>query len=197
MSRPKSTHSREHGQSAESDALAAYLDALMRPISGAGLHDPILEQPAFRQLTETFTCLPITVGAMTLAIPRDAVHDVLAPFARLPDDPSSRAPSWFAGHCRTASGRATLVDLAAIVAGEGRAGGNLQTAVVIGSERYALACDAAGATFDMHPAWVSWRTSRTRRPWLAGIDSQRHYPLLDIPALEQQLIVDEGALVFP
>lgn len=197
MSRPVSTHSSERGQPAESDALAAYLDALMRPISGACLHDSTSAQPAFRQLTEAFTCLPITVGAMTFAIPCDAAHDVLAPFTQLPDVAPSRSPSWFAGYYRTEAGRVTLVDLAVIIAGDERAPGNFQAAVVVGSKRYALACDAVGAVFDMQSAQVSWRTARTQRPWLAGIETARRYPLLDIPALERQLIVDEDALVSP
>lgn len=197
MSRPENAPSREHGFPAEADALAAYLDALMRPVSGMYAHDSATDEPVFRQPTEMFACLPITVGGMTLAIPCDDVHEVLASPSRLAAVVPPRVPIWFAGYCRTESGQATLADLAVIIAGREQPAANLQTAVVIGSKRYALACDAVGVVFDVQSARVSWRTARTRRPWLAGIETLRRCPLLDISALERQLIVDEDALVLP
>lgn len=197
MSRAEDLHSGKRALPVESDALAVYLDSLMRPVSGAGSSAPMPDLPVFRPLTETFACLPVTVGTMTLAIPCDAVREVLASPARLADAASSREPSWFAGYCRTEAGRVTLVDLAAIIAGRERAAENLQNAVVIGNKRYALACDAVGVVFDMKSAQVNWRTAHTRRPWLAGIETLRRCPLLDIPALERQLIVDEDAPVSP
>ncbi len=197
MSRTENTRSRASGFPVETDALAAYLEALMRPVSDVGSCDSIPDQSVFRLPTETFACLPIMVGGMTLAIPGDDVREVLTPLARLADVASSRGLSWFAGYCRTETGQATLVDLAVIIAGRERPAGNLQTAVVIGSKRYALACDAVGDAFDLRPAQVRWRTARTRRPWLAGIETLRRYPLLDIPALERQLIVDEDTLALP
>lgn len=197
MSRTENIRSRACSLPVETDALAAYLDALMRPVSDAGSCGSIPDRPVFRQPTETFACIPITVDDMTLAIPCDDVREALTPLARLTDVASSRGLSWFAGHCRTETGQAVLVDLAVIITGRERPAGNRLTAVVIGSKRYALACDAVGDAFDICPAQVHWRTARTRRPWLAGIEMLRRYPLLDIPALERQLIVDEDTLVLP
>ncbi len=197
MSHPEDAHSREHGFSAETDALAAYLDALMRPVPGLDSRDPISDRSAFRRPTQTFACLPITVGGMTLAIPCDDVREVLASPARVAVAAPPHVPTWFAGYCRTEAGQATLANLAVIIAGSERLVANPQVAVVIGSKRYALAGDAVGDAFDVQPAQVSWRTARTRRPWLAGIDTTRRHPVLDISALERQLIVDERTLVSP
>ncbi len=198
MSRMQDGNSQEHGLPVETDALAAYLEALIRPASGTDSCDSAPDRPVSRQPTEAFACLPITVGGMTLAIPCDDVREALTPLARLADAAApAREPPWFAGYCRTETGQATLVDLAVVIADREQPACDLQVAVVIGNGRYALACDAIGDVVDVQPVQVSWRTARTKRPWLAGIEGTRRYPLLDISALEQQLIVDEGAQVSP
>lgn len=197
MSRAENARSSEQGFSVETDALAVYLDALMRPVSDTCVRESISDETVFCPPTETFACLPVTVGGMTLAIPCADVREIFVPPARSSALAPPRRPNWFAGHCQTQTGRGTLVDLAVIIAGAARSSGNLPSAVVVGSKRYALGCDAVGEQFEVQPARVQWRTARTRRPWLAGVETTRRYPVLDIPALERQLMVDEDALVSP
>lgn len=176
---------------AEADALTAYLDALMRPVPDAAAREPVPDDPP----SEAFACLPIVVGGVTLAIPGDEVRQVLNPLVQ-PQSVSGhrRRPGWFAGYCEAAGRRASLVNLAVIISDGGQLAGEAKAAIVVGDGRYALACDAVLDAFDVQPDRVSWRTTRTRRPWLAGIETARRCALLDMRALARQLAAEEGIL---
>lgn len=176
---------------AETDALAVYLEALMQPVPDADSCDPVVD----RRTAGAFACLQIMAGGVILAIPCGDVREVLRPPVRAQAIiVSGRQPLWFAGLCQTVAGGATLVDLAAVIAGGQRPAGHAQAAVVVADGHYALACDVVGDRFDMQSSRVSWRTPRTRRSWLAGIDTARRCALLDIRVLVRQLADEENAL---
>jgi hypothetical protein len=188
-------------QRAEADALSAYFEALMRPAPAARPFVPgdapadeaaVSDARAFHRPAAAFRCLPIVAGGVTLAVACDDVRAVLAPPLLADAIEPPRPLPWFAGYCRRRDGQATLVDLAVVIGARDR-GAPVAAAVVVGDGRYALAGDAVGSAFDMHPAHVHWRGAGTRRPWLAGIETARRRALLDVRALVRLLAEEEGA----
>lgn len=59
--------------------------------------------------------------------------------------------------------------------------------VFIGDGRWGLACDEVDEVITLGPDQVRWRTSRTRRQWLAGTVVDHMCALLDPPAFARML----------
>jgi purine-binding chemotaxis protein CheW len=62
--------------------------------------------------------------------------------------------------------------------------------VLIGDGRWALVCDDVSTVITIDPAKVRWRSSRTKRPWLAGTAVEHLCALLDAERLAELLDAD-------
>ncbi len=62
--------------------------------------------------------------------------------------------------------------------------------VLIGDGRWGLVCDDVSSIITLDPAKVRWRSSRTKRPWLAGTAVDHLCALLDAERLAELLDAD-------
>ncbi len=64
--------------------------------------------------------------------------------------------------------------------------------LVVDDGSWSLACNRAGELVEFDRADVKWRTAQGKRPWLAGMISDKRVALLDVEALKQ-LLADQMA----
>ncbi len=178
--------------SEEGVALASYLDALLGSASSAAAVVGASCGRKIQPSVKPFECLMLAANGMTLALPTRDVRDVIP----LPALLSGASPAhdkdhpWLIGECEYRTARIRLVDVVAMLtSGEmavARDRADPRVVLIAGAE-IGLVCDGTAGPVSVHPGLVHWRTTHTRRPWLAGIVTAPSCVLLDARALAGML----------
>ncbi|MDC0662142.1 chemotaxis protein CheW [Marinobacter sp. SS21] len=135
-----------------------------------------------------FECLIFRVAGLQLAVPLillGAIH-------RLEQDvkPLPGSPRWYMGILPDRSQTLRVVDSAEwIMAGRVPEGArdNYRFVIRLDNSEWALACDDVAQSFTLDPSEVRWRTSRSKRPWLAGTVISHMCALIDVGTMAQLL----------
>ncbi|GGY63826.1 chemotaxis protein CheW [Marinobacter zhanjiangensis] len=131
-----------------------------------------------------FECLIFKVAGLQLAVPLvllGAIHRI--------DDrikPIPGRPPWYMGMLLDRNQKLKVVDSAEwIMSGrvpEGAREG-YRFVIRLDDSDWALACDEVAESFTLSPDQVRWRTSRSKRPWLAGTVVKHMCALIDVGAM--------------
>ena len=172
---------------AEKDALSVYFEALLReaPLEldtetvTAPVAAPLLREGRPAWGDDTFQALLFKVNGLTLAVPlvelsgvQEWEDDKVTPYRE-----------------RTVP----VVDTAQLVMPADRQANirpwqeRLRHVVFIADGTWGLACDELAEVVTLRPDEVRWRTSRTRRRWLAGTVIEHMCALLDPPVFADVL----------
>ena len=135
-----------------------------------------------------FECLIFTVAGLQLAVPLVLLGGV----HRIEDDvtPMPGSPSWYMGIRPGRDKNLRVVDSAEwIMAGRAPANARAGYRFVIhlNNSDWGLACDNVAQSFIVNPQQVRWRTSRSKRPWLAGTVIEQMCALLDVQSMANLL----------
>lgn len=182
---------------AQESALSAFFDALLdaqpaAPGAAAGIRSAVAAGSTAPQCQApapgVIQALLFEVAGLTLALPLQAVKDVLA---------DACVESVVAGQGANVVGTltcdgisCTVIDTARLVLPAQRAAELAADAaqrtrclVVIGDGRWALGCTSKGDVVEIDQASIMWRTAEGKRPWLAGMVPARQCALLDAAGL--------------
>ena len=131
-----------------------------------------------------FECLIFKVGGLQLAVPLvllGAIHRIEDRIKPIPG-----RPPWYMGMLLDRDQKLKVVDSAQwIMAGrvpEGAREG-YRFVIRLDDSDWALACDEVAESFTLDPDQVRWRTSRSKRPWLAGTVVKHMCALIDVGAM--------------
>lgn len=141
--------------------------------------------------SEPFPCLLLKVHGLSLALPLVKLNRIL-PWAEPTQIPGYAA--WLLGVLRQDGHDRNLrvVDTAALVMPE-RVGQvplsetGYRHIVIVGDGEWGLTCEDVSNVITIDPAKVRWRTSRSKRPWLAGTVVEHLCALLDAERLAEML----------
>lgn len=131
-----------------------------------------------------FECLIFRVAGLQLAVPLvllGAIHRI--------DDrikPIPGRPSWYMGMLLDRNQKLKVVDSAEwIMSGRVPDGARdgYRFVIRLDDSDWALACDEVAESFTLNPDQVRWRTSRSKRPWLAGTVVKHMCALIDVGAM--------------
>lgn len=132
-----------------------------------------------------FQCLLFGVRGLTLAVPLEKLCGISEwgdDVTRLPE-----RPPWFLGVMTYRERQCGVIDTAGVVMPErldAESGCTPYAHIIFFDDgRWGLACERVEQVISLEREQVRWRTSRTRRPWLAGTVIDRMCALLDIDAL--------------
>jgi purine-binding chemotaxis protein CheW len=149
------------------------------------------DEPRPDWANEPFPCLLLKVHGLSLALPLVKLNRIL-PWAEPTLIPGYAA--WLLGVLRLDGLNRNLkvVDTAALVMPErkGQAPSSAamyQHVVMIGDGEWGLTCEDVSNVITIDPAKVRWRTSRSKRPWLAGTVVEHLCALLDAERLAEML----------
>ncbi|PFG07809.1 MULTISPECIES: chemotaxis protein CheW [unclassified Marinobacter] len=153
--------------------------------------EPVIAEPQARPewAEKPFECLIFTVAGLQLAVPLvllGAIH-------RIEDDimPMPGSPSWYMGIRPARDKNLRVVDSAEwIMAGRAPANAraNYRFVIHLNNSNWGLACDNVAQSFTLSPQQVRWRTSRSKRPWLAGTVIEQMCALLDVQSMAHLLV---------
>ncbi|WP_041523314.1 chemotaxis protein CheW [Gilvimarinus agarilyticus] len=137
---------------------------------------------------ESFEVLLFTVSGLTLAVPLIALGQIQP----LTDEltPLFGQADWFMGLQPTPSGKVRTVNTAKFVMPERYDPAFVESAqyvVSISGVPWGLAVDNVEQPMRLEPEDVKWRSSRSKRPWLAGTVKDHMCALLDIPMMGKLL----------
>ena len=137
---------------------------------------------------ESFEVLLFTVSGLTLAVPLIALGQIQP----LTDEltPLFGQADWFMGLQPTPSGKVRTVNTAKFVMPERYDPAFVESAqyvVSISGVPWGLAVDNVEQPMRLNPDDVKWRSSRSKRPWLAGTVKEHMCALLDIPMMAKLL----------
>lgn len=187
---------------AEKDALSVYFEALLRePALDMDIPEPVVEVvaapapvvaaapqaeaiPAWGE--DTFQALLFRVAGLTLAVPLIELSGVQEWSSDKVTPMPGHAP-WYLGLTLYREHNVPVVDTAQLVMPEERQAGltpwqeRLKHVVFIGDGRWGLACDELAQVVTLQQDAVRWRTSRTKRRWLAGTVLEHMCALIDPP----------------
>ncbi|MFP4130638.1 MAG: chemotaxis protein CheW [Thiohalospira sp.] len=147
--------------------------------------DPWEGVPAWGE--QPFQALLFELSGLTMAIPLAELAGVLEWPENITALPN-HSP-WYLGLVHHLGQNVPVIDLAQLVVperirGRYQAGeGQQRRIILIDDGRYGLACDGVDEVITLEPDNVRWRTSRTRRKWLAGTVIERKCALLDARGL--------------
>jgi purine-binding chemotaxis protein CheW len=131
-----------------------------------------------------FECLIFKVAGLQLAVPLvllGAIHRI--------DDrikPIPGRPPWYMGMLLDRNQKLKVVDSAEwIMSGRvpDSARKGYRFVIRLDDSDWALACDEVAESFTLNPDQVRWRTSRSKRPWLAGTVVKHMCALIDVGAM--------------
>jgi purine-binding chemotaxis protein CheW len=149
------------------------------------------DEPRPDWANEPFPCLLLKVHGLSLALPLVKLNRIL-PWAEPTLIPGYAA--WLLGVLRLEGLNRNLkvVDTAALVMPERIDQAPLPEAsyqhiVMIGEGEWGLTCEDVSSVITIDPAKVRWRTSRSKRPWLAGTVVEHLCALLDAERLAEML----------
>ena len=137
---------------------------------------------------EPFECLIFTVAGLQLAVPLvllGAIHRIEEEIRPIPG-----SPRWYMGIRPDRDHNLRVVDTAEwIMAGRVPAGArdNYRFVIRLDDSDWSLACDEVAESFTLDPDQVRWRTSRSKRPWLAGTVGHHMCALIDVGAMARLL----------
>lgn len=143
-------------------------------------------RPAWAQ--SAFEVLLFKVSGLTLAVPLIALGQIQPLTEEL--TPLFGQADWFMGLQPTHSGKIRVLNTAQFVMPERYDANFVKTAqyvVSISGLPWGLAVDAVEQPMTLQPDDVKWRSSRSKRPWLAGTVKAHMCALLDIPVMGQLL----------
>jgi purine-binding chemotaxis protein CheW len=143
---------------------------------------------------EPFPCLLLKLQGLSLALPLVKLHRIL-PWTE-PTLIPGYVP-WLLGMVRTEGLDRNLrvVDTARFIMPERLppatdavpAGNSFHHIVMIGEGEWGLTCEDVSEVITIDPSKVRWRTSRSKRPWLAGTVVEHLCALLDAEQLAEML----------
>lgn len=189
---------------AEKDALSVYFEALLREAppeldietitapAVAPVAAPVRSEGRPAWGDETFQALLFRVNGLTLAVPLVELSGV----QEWEDGKVTPLPGhvpWYLGLMQYRERNVPVVDTAQLVMPEDRQANirpwqeRLRHVVFIADGTWGLACDELGEVVTLRPDEVRWRTSRTRRRWLAGTVIEHMCALLDPPVFADVL----------
>lgn len=153
--------------------------------------------------TEPFPCLLLKVHGLSLALPLVKLNRILT-WAEPTLIPGYA--SWLLGVLRPPGLERNLkvVDTAVFVMPERLPAGSATNPVdghesrhivMIGNGEWGLTCEDVSSIISIDPDRVRWRTSRSKRPWLAGTVTEHLCALLDTERLAE--ILSAGAPGLP
>jgi len=196
---------------AEKDALSVYFEALLRepqvelvetpveappqPVVVVAPVVPVASVPVEGQPQwgeETFQALMFKVAGLTLAVPLVELSGVQEWEAGKVTPMPGRVP-WYLGLMLYREHNVPVVDTAQLVMPEDRQASlspwqeRLKHVVFIADGRWGLACDELAEVITLRPEDVRWRTTRTKRRWLAGTVIEHMCALLDPPVFADVL----------
>lgn len=135
-----------------------------------------------------FECLIFRVAGLQLAVPLvllGAIHRIEDRIKPIPG-----RPPWYMGMLPERGLNLKVVDTARWIMPE-RAPDNAHEqyrfVIRLDDSDWALACDSVAESFTLDPDQVRWRTSRSKRPWLAGTVVQRMCALIDVGTMASLL----------
>src|SRR5690554_4423585 len=135
-----------------------------------------------------FECLIFCVAGLQLAVPLvllGAIHRIEDRIKPIPG-----RPPWYMGMLPERGLNLKVVDTARWIMPE-RAPDNAHEqyrfVIRLDDSDWALACDSVAESFTLDPDQVRWRTSRSKRPWLAGTVVQRMCALIDVGTMASLL----------
>lgn len=143
-----------------------------------------------------FDALLFNVCGVKLAVPLKELNGILEWPETITEMPG-HSP-WFLGVMQNLDDKVNVIDTALIVVPEklrqafpAEAGERCQRIVLIGDGKWGLACDSVAEVITLEPTSVRWRTSRTKRRWLAGTVIQHMSALIDPEEFAVLLTSDE------
>ena len=156
--------------------------------------EPENDVPAYAD--KPFEALLFKVCGVKLAVPLKELNGILEWPETITEMPG-HSP-WFIGIMKNLNKNVNLIDTALIVVPEKmRAGFPADPAersnrvVLIGNGQWGLVCDSVEEVITLEPASVRWRTSRTKRRWLAGTVIEHMSALIDPEEFAVLLTSDE------
>ena len=177
---------------------------------------PVQEEVAVEQKTETITpsesdtpdyanepfeALLFKVCGVKLAVPLKELNGILE-WPEVITEMPGHSP-WFLGVMQNLEDKVNLIDTALIVVPEKLrqafpidAEERCTRVVLIGDGKWGLACDGVAEVIKLEPSNVRWRTSRTKRRWLAGTVIEHMSALID-PAEFATLLASDEVSVAP
>ncbi|MFC4258586.1 chemotaxis protein CheW [Marinobacter lacisalsi] len=131
-----------------------------------------------------FECLIFKVAGLQLAVPLvllGAIHRIDGKIKPIPG-----RPPWYMGMLLDRNQKLKVVDSAEwIMSGRVPDGARegYRFVIRLDDSDWALACDEVAESFTLNPDQVRWRTSRSKRPWLAGTVVKHMCALIDVGAM--------------
>jgi purine-binding chemotaxis protein CheW len=148
----------------------------------------VREAPDWAQ--ERFQCLLITVQGITMAIPLLALDNIVKWEADLTLIPAQ--PPWHLGVLHHRDHKIVVVDLPRLLMPEKQDGipakrENGSHILIIGDNRFGLACDSLAKPMVLTKEDVHWSVVHPDRPWMAGTIREKLAVILDAKALLQMI----------
>lgn len=144
------------------------------------------DRPAWAQ--KQFDVLLFSVSQLTLAVPLITLGQIQKISNNL--TPLFGQTDWFMGVLPTDYGKIRCVDTALFVMPEryrAECRSQYRFVITIDGFPWGLAVDEVNQPITLQPASVNWRSSRSKRPWLAGTVKEHMCALIDVPTLGELL----------
>ncbi len=148
---------------------------------------PLQTVPIPEWAQQSFECLIFNVAGLKLAVPLimlGAVFDVDRKFHSLPGQ-----QDWFVGILQTTNaGNIKVLDTAKHIMPERYQKtfrDNIKFVVSIYGRSWGLACHSVEQSLTLRPEQVKWRSTRGKRPWLAGTIVEHMCSLIDTDGFQQ------------
>jgi purine-binding chemotaxis protein CheW len=134
-----------------------------------------------------FQCLTFSVSGLVLAVPLVKLNGIIEVEDEITPMPGHQP--WFLGLTRHLEQQVKVVDIGRIVLPEGRdyAPVDPSRVILFDDSRWGIACEGETRMITLSSEGVRWRTSRSRRPWLAGTVIEHMCAILDVDALASEL----------
>lgn len=137
---------------------------------------------------EPFQALLFKLSGLSMAIPLIELDGILEWTDSLTELPN-RSP-WYLGLLDNRGKTLPVIELAQLVLPQklrekniAAGGGALNRIILIGDSSWGIACDSVSEVITLKPDEVRWRSSRTKRRWLAGTVIDHMCALLDAEGL--------------
>ena len=170
----------------QQNALGTYLGSLLQEQADADKGDDFRGQQQVAPVTR-FEVQLFSAAGITLAVPLSDLAGVISVQQQL--GPVSGQSPLVIGRVSWQGVESQVVDTAGLVLPADRAAldpvtrGRAASLLVIDDGRWALACKQIGEVVALDRSEVKWRSTASKRPWLAGTVSGRGCALLDVEQL--------------
>lgn len=143
---------------------------------------------------EEFQALLFTTSGLTLAVPLSELSGIQVWHGEKVT-PMPGHVAWYLGLMQYRERSVPIIDTAQLVLPEerlARLSGDpcerVQRIVFIGGGQWGLACDSVDQVITLNHEQVKWRSSRTKRRWLAGTVIEHMCAIIDPPAFAEMLV---------